>query len=108
MKIGEYHPDTEELENKVLSWANQRGLLTDSSVFFQWKKTNEELIELLDAIIEKDREKAKDAIGDIVVTLIIQAKMWDLNIQECLEYAYDEIKERKGKMINGFFVKDAK
>ena len=47
-----------------------------------------------------------DAIGDIMVTLIIQAKLQDLSLEECLESAYNVIAERKGKMINGQFVKD--
>ena len=45
-------------------------------------------------------------MGDIMVTLIIQAKMQDLSLEECLESAYNVIAKRTGKMVNGQFVKD--
>ncbi len=48
----------------------------------------------------------KDAIGDILVTLIIQSKMQNLDILDCLRIAYDTISKRKGKMIGGVFVKE--
>jgi NTP pyrophosphatase (non-canonical NTP hydrolase) len=63
-------------------------------------------LELISAIDEDNREEIKDAIGDIVVTLIIQAKMQGMTIEECLNAAYDVISKRTGKMINGQFVKD--
>ena len=49
---------------------------------------------------------AQDAIGDIMVTLVIQARFWNLNLVECVEAAWQEIKDRKGQMIAGQFVKD--
>lgn len=49
----------------------------------------------------------KDGIGDTVVTLIILAQQQGWTLEECLQYAYDEIKNRKGKTINGTFVKDS-
>jgi len=48
----------------------------------------------------------KDAIGDIMVTLIIQCKMQGMDLQDCLESAYNVIKNRTGKMVDGVFVKD--
>ena len=59
------------------------------------------------AIVNDDREEIKDAIGDIVVTVIIQAEMQGMDIEDCLESAYNIIKHRKGKMQNGQFVKEA-
>ncbi|MFQ3872640.1 MazG-like family protein [Staphylococcus sp. Mo2-1] len=49
----------------------------------------------------------KDGIGDTVVTLIILAQQHGMTLEECLQYAYDEIKGRKGKTINGTFIKEA-
>ena len=69
-------------------------------------KTEEEVAELWDGIVNDDREEIKDAIGDVIVTLVIQAKMWDLDINECVEQAYSVISKRKGKMVNGLFVKE--
>jgi hypothetical protein len=45
-------------------------------------------------------------MGDILVTLIIQAKMQGVSLETCLEGAYNIISKRTGKMINGQFVKD--
>ena len=53
-----------------------------------------------------DKAEIKDAIGDILVTIIIQAKMQNLDLIECVESAYNIISKRNGKMVNGTFVKD--
>ena len=66
----------------------------------------EECEELLEAVAENDRLATIDAIGDIVVTLVIQCRMQRVDFIECVESAYDVIKDRKGRMINGKFVKD--
>ena len=64
-------------------------------------------MELRDAIDDKDKEAAKDAIGDIIVTLVLQAQMWGLTLTECLDAAWEEIRHRKGKMVDGIFVKES-
>lgn len=53
-----------------------------------------------------DKPEIKDAIGDIAVTLILQAHMHGWTLGECLESAYQVIKDRKGKMVDGVFVKE--
>jgi len=97
-----------ELEQKIIKWAEEKGIFEKATKTSQWDKSREELYELFEAIINNNQAQAKDGIGDIIVTLIVQAKMWNLNIQQCLEHAYNEIKDRKGKMVNGMFVKDEK
>jgi NTP pyrophosphatase (non-canonical NTP hydrolase) len=72
----------------------------------QYYKTCEEVAELDDAILTDNREEAIDAIGDIVVTLIMQTHAWDVTLEECVQQAYDVISKRTGKMVNGQFVKD--
>ena len=94
------------MRNKIAGKVTDRDIFKKATPFTQWLKTKEELLELHGAINDKDSNGVKDAVGDVIVTLIVQAKMWDLNIQECLEHAYNEIKDRKGTMINGMFVKD--
>ena len=47
-----------------------------------------------------------DAIGDILVTLIMQAKLWNTNLYDCLNQAYEVISTRTGRMVDGIFVKD--
>ena len=97
----------EELQMAVAVWAEQKGIIKHSTPLKQHVKTQEEVTELLEALADGDNHEIKDAIGDIVVTLIIQAYMNGTTINECLDQAYDVISKRKGKMKNGLFVKDA-
>jgi NTP pyrophosphatase (non-canonical NTP hydrolase) len=96
-----------ELECAVEHWALEKGILSKATPMAQALKTLEETTEFCRAIHNNDREEIIDSIGDILVTLIIQAKMQNLKLEECLESAYNVISKRTGKMINGQFVKDA-
>jgi NTP pyrophosphatase (non-canonical NTP hydrolase) len=95
-----------ELECVIEEWAEDKGILEQSTPMAQALKTLEECTELCTAINKNDRPEIIDAIGDIMVTLIIQAKMQGLTLEECLESAYNVISKRTGKMIDGQFVKD--
>lgn len=90
----------------VISWADNKGILDKSGPLKQHVKTQEEVNELLSALVDKDRGEIIDAIGDIMVTLIIQAKLNDLDLEGCLRSAYSVISKRQGQMVNGLFVKD--
>lgn len=89
----------------VIAWATQREIFSKGNPNKQAFKTLEECGELLQAIAVNNKREIKDAIGDILVTLIIQCEMQGLTLQECLESAYNEISERKGEMLNGTFIK---
>ena len=96
-----------EFEMKVIQWGEARGIVQNSTPFAQWKKTMEESIELVEAFVENDRDKMKDAYGDILVTLIMGCATADISLVECLELAYNEIKDRKGFLNkDGIFVKE--
>lgn len=95
-----------EVEELIVEWGYSKGILPDPDPRAQGLKTTEELRELADAIEADDWYEARDAIGDIFVTLVMQCGYWDLNMQECIEAAYEEIKGRTGKMVDGQFVKD--
>ncbi|AIR83380.1 MazG-like family protein [Staphylococcus epidermidis] len=69
-------------------------------------RNDEEAGEVAAALSRNDKEALKDGIGDTVVTLIILAQQHNMSLEECLQCAYEEIKGRTGKMINGTFVKD--
>ena len=89
----------------IKQWVIDKNLQTaDAKV--QMCKTMEELGELAKAINKNNREQQMDGIGDTVVTLICIAEQLGLDFNECLNYAYNEIKDRKGKMVNGIFVKE--
>jgi NTP pyrophosphatase (non-canonical NTP hydrolase) len=95
-----------ELEALVIAWAAQKGILEKATTMRQAEKTHEEVLELMAAIDEDNKEEIVDALGDILVTIIIQAEMQGLNLTECLESAYNVISKRTGVMKNGQFVKD--
>ena len=97
-----------ELEALVIAWASQKGILEKATFEGQARKTIEESYELLEAVKIEDKAETIDALGDILVTIIIQAEMQGLSLTECLESAYNVISKRTGKMVDGQFVKDAK
>ena len=90
----------------VQEWAREKGILDKATTRAQAEKTVEEAQELESAVMVEDQEEIKDGIGDTLVTLIIQAEMQGLTLLECLEHAYNQIKDRQGEMINGTFVKE--
>ena len=101
----------EKLQEKVIQWAKDRNIFENSNAIKQIHKTREELYETLGALrdLEDGKEsilEVADGIGDMLVTIILLAKMVGLNSVDCLGDAYDEIKNRKGKMVDGLFVKD--
>ena len=98
--------DYYELEVAVVDWAEQKGIFKNGDPYAQAMKTVEEVSEHCNAITINDKAEIKDALGDIMVTLLIQAQMQDMNLEECLESAYNVIKNRTGKMVDGQFVKD--
>ena len=96
-----------ELELDVIRWGEARGIVQNSTPLAQARKTNEELMELFDAIKSDDREGMIDAYGDILVTLIMGCAIADIDLVSCLRVAYNEIKDRKGYLnADGVFVKE--
>ena len=91
-----------DLQKKVVAWAGDRKILSQATPESQALKTLSEAKELVDA---KTEDEAKGAIGDTLVTLIIGAEMRGLTLEECLQAAWDEIKDRQGMMVHGLFVK---
>lgn len=110
-----------ELQTKVIDWAEKRDIFSKATPLKQLDKTMEEYLETRDEVVkylnldyddegphvEDILKDIKDGIGDQVVTLIILSKMFDFTIEECLGFAYDEIKDRKGEMVDGIFVKES-
>jgi NTP pyrophosphatase (non-canonical NTP hydrolase) len=92
--------------NLIRDWAMDRNLIEGATVAAQSEKLFEECGELVRALLEDNQENIKDAIGDIIVVLCIMAAQRNMSLEECIASAYEEIKDRKGKMINGIFVKE--
>lgn len=97
----------QQLEALVEQWADDKGILNKATPLAQAHKTLEESLELAEAIRTDDDAEVIDALGDILVTIIIQAKMQGVRLEDCLESAYQVIAKRKGKMVGGQFVKEA-
>jgi NTP pyrophosphatase (non-canonical NTP hydrolase) len=96
---------TNTIDN-VQRWAKDRNLIGGSTPKAQMLKLCEEMGELAGGIVKNKPLAIKDGIGDCIVVLIILAAQHNLKIEDCLSDAYDEIKDRKGKMFNGIFVKE--
>ena len=99
-----------ELIDKVNDWADERNL-KQADPKIQWMRITEEVGEIRDVLLKptkftEPQAALKDAIGDTLVTIIVLAHQLDLDVTECLGIAYEEIKNRNGKMINGTFVKE--
>ena len=94
------------MKKKVLEWAEPKGLLNPQIAPQQFMKLVEEVGELSNAILNRNEVEMIDALGDIQVVLIILAEQLGFDLDTCLECAYDEIKNRKGKTINGSFIKE--
>ena len=90
----------------IREWAYARDLYKDGDVKTQYVKLQEEAGELAKAILDKNEFETIDAIGDMVVVLTNLAHLSGTDIEVCIEDAYEAISSRKGKMINGTFVKD--
>jgi len=96
-----------DIEMKVIQWSEARKIIPNSTAIAQTRKALEEIQELYDALALHDREAAIDAVGDTVVCLINVCALLDVNLTDCLESAYKEIKDRKGYMnAEGIFVKE--
>lgn len=94
-------------EMKVLSWGDARGITKNGKPLGQAIKTLEETTELLDALNRGNLDDTKDAIGDIVVTLIMLCATLDVDLTQCLAGAYNEIKDRRGYLTpQGVFIKE--
>ena len=90
----------------IREWANDRGLYDGGDPKTQALKLVEEVGETCRAILKEDANEMIDGIGDCVVVLTNLAELIGTPIEECIDRAYDEIKDRKGKMDNGTFKKD--
>lgn len=118
----------EQLQEKVLSWADDKDLLHSENADKQFMKFIEEVFEFRESLIiiknvgqmiNQFKEQGinvyfrenlvKDMMlemGDIFVTLIILCEQIGIDPEECLQMAYEKIKDRSGKTINGTFIKE--
>lgn len=97
----------DELITAVEDWASARQIIPNSTPQAQLLKTVSELGELSDATLKRDAAEIVDGIGDVLVTLIIYARLQGVSLDECLHSAYLTIKDRRGTLTpEGVFVKE--
>ena len=104
----------EQLSQLVIKWAEDRKIIPNSNPQAQLLKTLSELGELADATLKLDTDEVVDGIGDVLVTLILFAELYnhanskEIDLTGCLRVAYKTIKDRKGTLTpEGIFVKEA-
>ena len=90
----------------IRKWAYARNIIEGATPHAQMVKLIEEIGELAHGIAKGRIDEVKDGIGDAVVVLTILAAQHGMVIEDCIEIAYNEIKDRKGCMINNVFVKN--
>lgn len=118
LNVGRFNEDQvfEILRNKVLDWGKGKDLLHEENADKQFMKFVEELFEFktemdnvlsyTDPYVDEAVERMELEMGDIFVTLIILCSQLNLDPVDCLGRAYEKIKDRKGKTINGVFIKE--
>lgn len=95
----------EPITELIRDWAIERGLDT-ADPHKQAIKLGEEFGELFEGLAKNNEDLTKDALGDMYVVMTIMAQQLGFTIEECVEIAYNEIKDRQGAMVDGVFVKE--
>lgn len=95
------------VETEILRWAEARKIIPNSTPTAQYLKAVSEMGELADALNKRDMPAVKDAVGDTLVCLINMCALLDIDMIDCLNGAWDQIKDRKGTLLpSGVFVKE--
>lgn len=90
----------------IRQWAEDRNLIEGSNERAQMLKLVEEMGELAAGLARNKQSEIWDAIGDMVVVLTIMATQTGIPVEDCIEKAWAEIKDRKGRMVDGVFIKE--
>lgn len=96
-----------DLVPRIRQWANDRNLIEGATSQAQMVKLFEEGGEVAAAVARGNLDALKDGIGDMVVVLVILAAQNGLSFEECVAAAYEEIKNRKGRMVDGVFIRES-
>ena len=97
---------TGELFLAIEEWGKERNIISPENRGRQALKVMEEVGETMAALARGKHDELKDGIGDSIVTLIILAAQSGFSAHDCLQSAYNEIKDRKGRMVDGVFIKE--
>lgn len=97
--------DINDLTVRIYNWFDEKNL---HDPIMQFAKLNEEVGEIAHELTRGnyDTTEMKDSLGDVYVTLVGMAHHLGLDLSKCINMAYQEIKDRTGKVVDGSFVKD--
>lgn len=95
----------EHIINKTIQWHKDRNLINGSDDKTQTLKLLQELGELSDSVCKE--KPILDDVGDMLVVMINICERNQVSLEDCLKVAYEDIKDRKGKMVDGVFVKES-
>ena len=104
-EINEENRGIEISIQRIISWHLARNLIHGSDDKQQVLKLMQEVGELSDSICKNTTPV--DDIGDIIVILINIAVRNNLSLKQCIDHAYEDIKDRTGIMKDGIFIKDS-
>lgn len=110
LKLGQFG-GLAALVSLVRQWGTDRNIIgpnAKATVHTQFEKLREEFMELENALTREDQHELIDAVGDMTVVLILLAELAGVRFETCLTAAYEEIRDRKGSMIDGTYVKESK
>jgi NTP pyrophosphatase (non-canonical NTP hydrolase) len=94
------------VEMKIIQWSEKRKIIPNAKPYTQLMKAVSEMGELCDAELKGQMPLIKDGVGDVLVCLINYCALKDINLVNCIEEAYSQIKDRKGTTLpDGTFVK---
>ena len=99
-------PITDRRFDLIRDWAQERGLYDKGDIKTQCLKLMEEVGETCSSILEGSYDGTIDGIGDCVVVLTSLAHLKGVTIEQCIDAAYNEIKDRKGKMVDGTYIRE--
>lgn len=96
------------ISDAIFKWGMDRNITAEGGAtsHSQMKKLAEEVEELKEALEEGDLKNIKLEVGDVYVVLHTVCRLAGIDLLECVRLAYSKIENRKGKMIDGIFVKE--
>lgn len=103
--MNNYSKTTDQLISLIIEWADERGI---NNPILQYAKVNEEIGEIAHELTRNRRNSPEliDALGDSFVTLIILTDILGYDVNGVITAAYEVIKDREGKTIDGSFIKN--
>ena len=102
------HANEIAIFSTIREWAKSKGILDQGDTKTQYIKFQEEAGEVAKALLKEDEKEIIDGLGDVVVTLVSLAHLAGYTLEDCIDAAYLEIKNRPGKMKNNTFQKTEK